>query len=635
MNASHFVRAAALSAVAVLMAAAPENASAACGRPPENRPGTWCYVDGARVRVWWSPPTVFLPAQGDERTAMLVRDEVEGHLWHRYQTLLGRVPVSDANPRVYLSNGGDGRYDIMLVSDAPDGVLATPLVPSASAGTARYSKVKAGVPRTQLLGAVAHQLMHAFLATFSCRVATPLPPTGDTCRWLREATATWAEHFAYPQGNSEHRYARDFFATPTRPLHDNDGHLFGSYLFLFFLQHRGPAGTNDPDIVSRIWYATEQFPDPLAAIGHILGPEGFKAVWRDFVAANWNAAPQVIPAGSQPAPIYSAWDGLTTGVRERGGVVPMQVSAPSTRMPVKLAPLSAVYYVIDFGTAVTARSVRLSHHMLTLGGLMGAEAIEMTVFVKPAGQPWQSVANVATRNELLFCRDKADENLEQMVVIVSNADPTRTIDLAFVDPSGTDWTPQLSVGGNGCMTGPRGYQECRIVIRNQAGDPNIYHHEETQTWETFGLPVANGTSTIYDYRWATGFNGRSYKRHQPDIWWAEWSAQGTETSKVVVESASAGLQPAMRRIGGPITLSNVMIGRQTTNTAAMFSTITQNISELDFLTRTGHGGRIEGDFSRTYDLPPLSGEPHPFVYGVHQPSPPEATVTCRWSWPGA
>ena len=77
----------------------------------------------------------------------------------------------------------------------------------------------------QLGAKVAHELMHGFLSAYKC---------AGRCRWLDEATATWAEHFVEPRANTEHEYAKDFFRAPflslTHDPTDRDRHKYGAVL---------------------------------------------------------------------------------------------------------------------------------------------------------------------------------------------------------------------------------------------------------------------------------------------------------------------------------------------------------------------------------------------------------------------
>ena len=89
--------------------------------------------------------------------------------------------------------------------------------------------------------AVTHEFMHliqyAFDVAGSCDVEY---------RWLAEATATWAEDYVYPSGQTEHREAATYVTDTWRPLRDTGdryggGRKYGAYVFFFYLtRQHGP-----------------------------------------------------------------------------------------------------------------------------------------------------------------------------------------------------------------------------------------------------------------------------------------------------------------------------------------------------------------------------------------------------------
>ena len=637
MNIVRWSMVAAALVIAAPVSAAPIPVTISCGqRPPDNRPGSWCSVDGPHVRVWWSLPSIGSAANGDEPTARLVSNEVEGRLWSLYEGLLGRTPLSDGDASLYWSNGGDGRYDIVLVNNIAGPRGASPSLFSfiRSAPPAKYSLVKAPVPQAQLFAAVAHELMHGFLSAFRC--------TGK-CDWLGEATATWAEHFAYPQTNTEHQLASAFFDKPSRSLDDRptptDLHQYGAYVFLLFLQNRDRyiVGSRT-EFVRRIWQATEQYSDPLLALDATL-PGGFKGLWPEFVIDNWNATP--ITAANRftgaVLPIYSYWDGLADGVFSRNSFTSVAVTAGpgggvEIPLQVSLPRLSAAYYVFDFSSQ-DVRSVRLVQNLydLQLKGVQGAEVI---IFTRVRGIGWRRVSNIASGNVIGFCRDKSNENLEQMLVILANSDPRSTSPIDFV---GLADPPKLVASTSGCLTGSEGFQECRFEIHNLAGDNNIYSHVETQTWEITGSPALGR----YDYRWTTNFDGEA-SNTDASWWWANWARTGSSAGpgqvEVLLEQNAGVWERVVRRITPSPPLLVATIGRQAAMTMQGWSPIDQGAGEMSFPKRRAPttASRIEGTSITTinYAAPPPNAPPQPTMPGEGQPDYPLVTTSCRWSWPG-
>ena len=417
INVHRLLRAGGLIAVVVSMLGSPAPAFA-CAAGPGNLPGTWCAVDGTYVRVWFEQSFVI---GDDQLKAAEVRDVVDSYLWPLFSGFLARTPLSDGQ-RTYLFNGGDGRYDMVLAPIASGQYGDSPLVArtTPTAPPARFSIVNRTLVDRKLRSVVAHQLMRGYLTAFTC---------GAQCRWLEEATATWAEHLAYPNVNAEHEYAKYLFKNPKLSLHydpsESDRHRFGAYVFLLFLQHRTARGAS---IVRDIWDATEALADPLKALDATV-PGGLKGVWRDFITNNWNAAPAVIQQGGRLVPIYRAWDRLATGVYSHKGfngpyLLDVRAGTPvqtllETSLNDTLPPLSAKYFAFAFDLSV--RTVRLDHNLKRLRAI--GSGAELVVFTKRQGEDWRKEGTWETENSHVFCRDKATQNLEQMVVILRQLEP--------------------------------------------------------------------------------------------------------------------------------------------------------------------------------------------------------------------
>jgi hypothetical protein len=584
-----------------------ESAFAACGQPPHGQPGVWCYVDGARVRVWWNRSFA-----SDEGAAARLRDDAEGHLWPLYEGVLGRVPLSDG-ARFYPRNGGDGRYDIVLATDVRGLYGETPLVASTSTGTppARFSMILRTLPATRLRPALAHELMHGFLTAFRC---------AGKCRWLEEATATWSEHLAYPAVNTEHQYTAGFFKDPTRSLHDDqsdqDPHKNGAYLFLLFLQHHGRSTQGNPTLVGDVWNATETFSDPLPAIDATV-PGGFKRVWREFIVDNWNADPVFVGRGAAKAPPYVYWDGVADGVLNRKAFArehTVTTGSAGAQMPLSigpLRPLSAAYFRVKFD-ALDVRSVRVIHNLQALRAA-GRSGAELAVFSRIRGRGWRIESEWRNEDRHLFCRDKAAERIDEIVVILANSSFASTVDFRI---NGV-W-PAVVASAATCLTdNDPGFQECVMSFRRQH-----YQHSETQTWTTTSPP----TGRVYPYRWTTAGAGFSTDPDNPD-WSARWTVGGDAEGAIEVSLQPANGEQEAVAVNQQLRKFKGVEGTQTRNGR---STPFDNTAwEFGPPHRTAPLGalRIEG-----IDTGPLDPS---WQGGIAADIPQPGTFTCRWSWPRA
>ena len=88
-----------------------------------------------------------------------------------------------------------------------------------------------------MLQILAHELTHAITG------AVPLKGECKDYIWIREATATWGEHWVYPNAQSEHGRAQEFYMEKRRSLDkingDTDLYSYGSYLFPLYLMLNG------------------------------------------------------------------------------------------------------------------------------------------------------------------------------------------------------------------------------------------------------------------------------------------------------------------------------------------------------------------------------------------------------------
>lgn len=600
MNASRFPAAAVRGTVAALLAllfSGPDSALAACGRPPGTLAGTWCAVDGPHVRVWWTPTRTGAP----EAQAEAVRDHVEQKAWPLFAQLLRRVPQSDANVRV--GNGGDGRYDILLVG--PSAITArygeSPLVsPSPRGAPARYSMVKAALPRPTLLIKVSHELMHGFLTGFRCQ---------GSCRWLEEATATWAENLVDPAANTEHEYAGAVFADPSIALDDDTpgrpDHASGAYLFLLDIERRRGRGT-----IAAIWDATERTADPLAAIDLALS-NGLAAAWRQFMIDNWNADP--VGLGS-PDPPYVTWDRLADGVERRHSFTARSVnlsgaSVQTYPMTVDLPHLSAAYFAFDI-QGLDVRSVRIDHHLQQLPP--GAHA--MAVFTKVKDRPWRLESPWTTTASNTFCLDRDAERVEKVLVMLGNGGTGGHVTFA------SGGAPPALVASTATCLAPTdpGYAECRLDFDY---GPR-YRHHEVQTWWTTG-PRLPGNQ--YNYFWMVTGAGSSSVPGATGRWSVALPKPFFAQMELVIDQVPPVQVLRLPANASAQTAPNV-VTVEDEQTGRMPSTTHQNQHEF-WQTRTAPVGalRIEGTSTGS-----LQGA---WAAGVYQPPSVVGIFTCRWSWP--
>jgi hypothetical protein len=459
-------------------AATPPGTAAAAS---ESRPGfcsgwtlnsDWVSQDTDHIRVWhtlkgttWSPASI---------TAVVDAAKAS------YDTLVSaggfRAPLDDSQG-LGLCYGGDGKLDIYLLEESLGGNLALtePMGSRGSDPLAAYilvSSVLATAPLEKLTGQIAHEFMHA--------VQLAYPGLGlHSYLWSLDATANWAMQIVLPTNLAYQRYAKDFSPYTNQPLFfpnhycgtrfagpecaadpNADAKMYASYLFFQFL-----TMTGSPSAVRLFFENAQNAEDSLATLNYVLtGAGGLSALWPKFTLALWNQDP--VLEGSS----FRGWDKLPDTLEPAGTspqVVDFDDTGPNTKTltgPTVLGPdgtevglreLSASFDHYTFGPGVHALAFYngFSQNLTTVApfpvGVPPAQPRDAgTVFVsydRPPPDPVKGRALWAltringmwkmddwtNQHIITFCRDKADERIDDLVLLYSNGNFTSVRDAAY------------------------------------------------------------------------------------------------------------------------------------------------------------------------------------------------------------
>ncbi len=372
-----------------------EQASGGASRLFAGAPIAWSNVSSARVKVWWHTDR-----PQDEAKAIAIRDEVETYIWDKLVGLMGPLhpPLSDWDK---MNNGGDEKFDIYLIDmpsrPASNGVPFKPLgyvspYDGACEQTSTYMVMNHETPvGPNLFATVAHELFHSIQFGYDMGNCSDYD-------WLMESTATWVEHFAYPDVNSEHPYGTEFLPqNRTKPLDNFEYGLhyqYGAYLFFFFIQQE----FNYPEAVRDIW-ANSTMADSVAAVNAaITGYGGLEDTWPLFAIRNYNR---------EPVEEYKQWDDLTT----QALVINEQVPNGKTEMEAAMPYLSEVHY--RFTVPANIRSVVLNN------SLTEEQGAHLWAITKIDGQ-WNDPEDWSDEEKKTFCRDLAGQDLQEIVIIITN-----------------------------------------------------------------------------------------------------------------------------------------------------------------------------------------------------------------------
>ena len=347
----------------------------------------WGTVNGktAKVKVWWDNGNF----PQDRTKAQQIVDALDSTIWPKLTGLM-KEPLPDCGASC-ARGGGDTRLDIYLVfmgSDLDGLTTGFGTVP-----TPDFVTIKRTLPSgAELLSVVAHEFMHTIQDAYPAA-------SFDEYDWLYEATATWAEDYVYPNVDREHGFASSFLSTPETPLEDREGvHEYGAYLFFLYL--RGKLG--QPELLKSIWENASNA-NSLAAINSVI-PGGFAAHWHEFARLNYN---------KPPITDYQTRDNL----HEAATVKNVPVTDAAVRpLSTNAKHLSALYWNLAF-TNSEIRSISFDNPYAA-GGWPTAK---IQAIVKIAGQEPRVEDWTATAKKK-FCRDRAEENVESIVLIISNSE---------------------------------------------------------------------------------------------------------------------------------------------------------------------------------------------------------------------
>ena len=425
----------------------------------------WAYVDtgNGKARVWY----VSTDANG-LAIANVLASEIDATIWPKLTTLLpGQEPRSDALDR---NNGGDGRLDISLVDFADpnlsDGFNFTPntygFVQNYAPGCEKdsvYMVINSGKSMDEMLATLAHESMHAF--QWSYDVAEFCLNRPENYKWLMEATATWAIDHIYPAVDIEQDHAKlNFFPVPELSLDNLSGnHEYGAYVFPFYL-----AKAYAPVWIRHIWEASKSV-DELKVLEKGIavasgGETNLKEQWAKFTINNWNR---------DPIDKYKNWDSLNDGAETMKGLIDGEpadlngLSEGKIEFPVRLPHLSAQYARIIFPD----QNVRTVAFYNGFTHKVSEQAVEFPINSKAyvaeklppedregaqvwalikTGGSWSEPEDWTEQPFKAYCRDAADERIEELVLIFSNADIKNRN--KYLEPQGDN--PFLAYSNTGC-----------------------------------------------------------------------------------------------------------------------------------------------------------------------------------------
>jgi hypothetical protein len=368
----------------------------------------------ANAKVWWD--------QGrypeDAAKAQLLADELDRIIWPKLTGVMNREPLPDCGAKC-PRGGGDERVDIYLAYPrygARHGYAMPMPVDPKKPFPRPYFIVVDRAGKTDRKMTLAHELMHTIQGAY--------PRLGEypEYEWLSDATAVWAENFVYPDNNDEHQFAMHFLKMPTLPLYTlggSDGrHQYGAYLFFFYLQHQ----LGRTDFVRKVWESVGESDDSLWIVDTII-PGGFEERFPEFVLLN---------ANQLPVDNYTKWDKMPWRAEAYDVEVKHIGDLP---LDTFVFPLASRHYQFT----IPNDAIRLVSFTNPLAG--GDESgVKLQALVKIKGHE-RIVEDWTEREQIRFCRDEDDEDLEELLLIISYSDwsdPDAALDAGALELSASE-----------------------------------------------------------------------------------------------------------------------------------------------------------------------------------------------------
>jgi hypothetical protein len=395
---------------------------------------------GGKVKIWAQDR---YPA--DAAKAAAIASAMTSRIWPMLLTVMDREPVADTG---LANNGGDGALDIYLVNpplevlEDEEGYeylgkpwvgLAVPAeVDNCDLGP-RYLLLDNTYPlggerSSGILQTAVHEVFHAFQFAFPFSTGCWTPEYG----WFVEASATWSEQHVYPLANSEHGAAPDFVESQSDPHLPLDfyeylhGHQYGAYLFPYFLEKTVGVQT------IRSIFTSFGLLKNLDAIDSKV-PGGLRKTFPKFANHLWNR---------DSVDFFTKWDkmGYLWYPKADKLAVP---SGTTYSLDVQEPHLHAAFYSFIFPENV--KKIEFKNSIVSEGLTHGA-----VYAIAKIGDEWKEPVEL-DQPEKHWCRQIPEEDVTELVLVVSNADASGEKTLEPVQPPELkskafcdDWTGTVS-----------------------------------------------------------------------------------------------------------------------------------------------------------------------------------------------
>ena len=335
-----------------------------------------------KVKVWYHPETASHGAR-----AVAVANAINHKIWPALVELL-REPLPDCGANC-SQGGGAPSIDIYLVNTARP--YMQPF--TCCQGSSGFAVIRPDTSFAQIAR------LFAQIIEFSYPMASL-----DEYRWLIAATAHYAMDYVYPSSNEdpdyparheEHRQADDFLHRQAWPLETvDDRHERGAYLLFTYI--------DDPSTIADVW-SKATMADSLANVNEQMAG-GFREQWPQFAVQNWNRPP--VDYYRQHDELTVAPDPVDEFVAESPGL---------DEFIIDVEHLTAYYLRFRFPNRELKRIALFN----PIAGA-GDPDVALWALMKIDGT-WRTPQDWTQESHQIFCRDEANQNLEELILVISDS----------------------------------------------------------------------------------------------------------------------------------------------------------------------------------------------------------------------
>ena len=413
---------------------------------------------------------------GDDIRANGVAAAIDKPIYPDLNTLMGRLWMDDKGCKNgdLEDDGGNGELDVYLMHGVSFYGLTIPCGPTypTSAWIILNADRAIGDDKTKgMVQTAAHEMLHAIQFSYSYEA-------DDDYLWVMEATATWVMDFAYPNAQAEQDYAYAYLGNTKDPMDDNPAagqKWYGEYLWPFYLYRV----KKKPASFIRTMFEEAATNTSVEVFMQRSGSDDPVLLFPDFALKNWN---------QDPFNEYQTADTLKARV---SNTIKKDIKGITVKDKYPLKPdgfffrrLSATYYDFTFSDN-TARTVAfyngLANKISEKAGLIDfldtasifyqTAPLDLATYDGINVQALIKINNAWTREDWsdtssrVFCRDRKAQNLQELVLIVTNSNFKMSQTNYNYGPPGLD--PLLQVSPTAC------YQWKGTFDVANTSDPNV------------------------------------------------------------------------------------------------------------------------------------------------------------------